>query len=212
MRAAPEESLAFLRQALDDRSRARSGVRRGRSTSTSPTASFTATATGDALGYLERGLELVPPARLTPQRMGDARGDDAIRCYMLGRWDEALASAGEIPEDRLHDTVTLSVLSALTRDPHPSRQPGRGSSRPVAATAAESSDVQDEALVRRRRVRPCCMAEGRLEEALAAGLESLGSLQGRRDLGSRIQQVKQGWLHARRGSARARQARSRPRS
>jgi tetratricopeptide (TPR) repeat protein len=153
----------------------------------------------DALGYLEQGLEF---ARRRGSRPGE-RGTLAemtYPLYMLGRWDEALALAAEIPEDRLQESVTLSLLSSLT-EIHIHRGKPAEARRILSLFPAESSDVQEQSAYIAARA-AVLHGEGRLEEALAAGFESVRS---HRRFVSRAevtaatlsdQQVKQGLLHA----------------
>ncbi len=67
----------------------------------------------DALGYLQRGLELARRRGSRPSEWAQL-AETTYPLYMLGRWDEALAAAAQIPEDRLQEQVTLSLLSSVT--------------------------------------------------------------------------------------------------
>ena len=68
----------------------------------------------DALGYLEQGLAL---SRRRGNRVGEwaTLAETTFPLLMLGRWDEALERAGEIPEDRLQETTTLSLLESVVQ-------------------------------------------------------------------------------------------------
>ena len=66
----------------------------------------------NALSYLQHGLEFV---RRRGSRLNEwaTLAESTYPLYMLGRWDEALAAAALIPEDRLQESVTLSLLSSV---------------------------------------------------------------------------------------------------
>ena len=146
-----------------------------------------------ALGYLQQGLELARRRGSRPSEWGTL-AEMTYPLYMLGRWDEALASAAQIPEDRLQDTVTLSVLSSVT-EIHIHRGDPVEARRILSLYPAESSDVQERSSYVAADA-AVLHGEGRLEEALAAGLESVESVQGSWASGFLYQQVKQGFLHA----------------
>ena len=76
----------------------------------------------DALGYLERELEL---ARRTGDRPNEwfAISESTYALYHLGRWDEALAAFAELPVELLPSGHTL--ISPLTADPADPPVPGR---------------------------------------------------------------------------------------
>ena len=67
-----------------------------------------------ALAYLEQGLAL---SRRRGNRLGEwaTLAETTFPLFMLGRWDEALERAREIPEDRLQETTTLSLLESVTQ-------------------------------------------------------------------------------------------------
>jgi hypothetical protein len=114
--------------------------------------------------------------------------------YMLGRWDEALAAAAQIPEDHLHETVTLSVLSSVTEIRNHRGEPEEAR-RVLSLYPATSSDVQEQGSYVAAHA-AVLRGEGRLEEALAAGLDSLDYGQVSETAVYSYQQVKQGFVHA----------------
>jgi class 3 adenylate cyclase/tetratricopeptide (TPR) repeat protein len=153
----------------------------------------------DALGYLEQALEFFRRRGSRPSERGTL-AEMTYPFYMLGRWDEALALAAEIPEDSLHESVTLSLLSSLT-EIHVHRGNPAEARRLLSLYPEESSDVQEQSSYIAAQA-AVLHGENSLEEALAAGLESLSSY---RSLATRpgvatvtfsSQQVKQGFLHA----------------
>jgi hypothetical protein len=89
--------------------------------------------------------------------------------FMLGRWDEALATFAEVPEDRLLDALTTSFLSSI-----PEIRIYRGDVAGACtlldayATHGESADLQDKTGYDATAT-AVARAEGRLEEALAVG-------------------------------------------
>jgi class 3 adenylate cyclase/tetratricopeptide (TPR) repeat protein len=129
----------------------------------------------DALEYLEQCLAL---ARRRGTRVGEwaTLAEMTWPLLMLGRWDEALERARQIPEDRLQDTVTLSLLESVVviriarGDPSEAR-------RILGLYPETSTDVQERNSVLAARA-SVLRAEGRLEDALGAALECLDSQPG----------------------------------
>ena len=144
----------------------------------------------DALGYLQEGLELARRRGSRPNEWG-VLAEMTYPLYMLGRWDEALATAAQIPEDHLHDTVTLSVLSSVTEIRIHRGEPEEAR-RVLSLYPSESSDVQEQISFVAGRA-AVLHGEGRLEEALAAGLECI---EGAKPSDFSLQQLKQGFVHA----------------
>jgi class 3 adenylate cyclase/tetratricopeptide (TPR) repeat protein len=147
----------------------------------------------DSLGYLEQMLD---HSRRTGNRRFEwfAVGEMTYALAMLGRWDEAFAQLGEIPDDQIGRTADVtSALSGLV-EAHLARGE-LDEARTFLARFDElgrSSDVQmrsgyaqAEASVR--------LAEGRPTEALAAAERALD---GRDALGTGAQDVKQAIRHA----------------
>ncbi|HVC86231.1 MAG TPA: adenylate/guanylate cyclase domain-containing protein [Gaiellaceae bacterium] len=147
----------------------------------------------DALEYLQSGLEVARRRGSRPSEWG-VLAEMTYPLYMVGRWDEALTAFTGIPEDRLQDTVTLSVLSAVT-EIHVHRGDPQEARRVLSLYPATSVDVQEESSYVAARA-AVLYGEGRFEEALATGVESLAAFQG--GLGSKFsyQHAKQGFLHA----------------
>jgi predicted ATPase/class 3 adenylate cyclase len=147
----------------------------------------------DALGYLDEALTF-------DRKMGHRRFEWATlaeRCYalmMLGRWDEVLAVRDEFTEEQLDSGgVILSLLQGAVEV-----YCGRGeldeARRLVSlfARLEDSSDLQDRgtylaAIAALRR------AEGRLDEALEAGVDTLTTVE---TMGPAFQGVKHGVVDA----------------
>jgi tetratricopeptide (TPR) repeat protein len=144
----------------------------------------------DCLGYIEEAL---PVAR----RIGDRRNEwfmlaeQSYVLSMLGRWDEALARAAELPAENIGvDIVTASLLTGvleihLRRGDLVAAQELLGRFDDLA----RSADVQMHGSVfaATSAVR---LAEGRMREALTAGEHAID---GRQTLGLGSQDVKQGY-------------------
>jgi class 3 adenylate cyclase/tetratricopeptide (TPR) repeat protein len=147
----------------------------------------------DALGYLQEALEF---SRRRGSRLGEwaTLAETTYPLYMLGRWDEALAAAALIPEDRLQEAVTLSLLASVTEIQIHRGNPAEAR-RVLSLYPETSSDVQEMSSIVAARA-AVLHGESRLEEALAAGLKSLDPIQGAEYSNFSNQQVKQGFLHA----------------
>jgi class 3 adenylate cyclase/tetratricopeptide (TPR) repeat protein len=147
----------------------------------------------DALSYLQDALTV---SRRRGSRLGEwaTLAETTYPLYMLGRWDEALAAAAQIPEDRLQDCVTLSVLTSVT-EIHIHRGAPEEARRVLSLYPETSPDVQEQAQYVAARA-AVLHGESRFEEALMAGLESLdfGAAANVTNFG--YQMVKQGFLHA----------------
>ena len=143
----------------------------------------------DALGYLQKALEL---SRRRGSRLAEwaTLAETTYPLYMLGRWDEAIATAAQIPEDRLQEAVTLSLLTSVI-EIHIHRGDPAEARRVLSLYPERSPDVQEQSSFIAARA-AVLHGEGRLEEALAAGLESVGAMAA----SFANQQVKQGFLHA----------------
>jgi hypothetical protein len=129
----------------------------------------------DALGYLEQGLAL---ARRRGNRLGEwaTLAESTFPLLMLGRWDEVLERAGEIPEDRLQETTTLSLLESVVQI-RIARGDVSEARRVLGLYPETSTDVQEQASVLGARA-GVLRAEGHLEEAVAAALACLERLAG----------------------------------
>jgi len=147
---------------------------------------------GDCLDYLERS---VPFTRRSGDRRGEwfALSERSYALSMLGRWDEAVARAAELPDERLGvDIGLLSVLTGLL-EIHLRRGELMQAQELLARfeELGRSDDVQTHGSVfgATSAVR---LAEGRLREALAAAERAID---GRLTLGLGSQDVKQGYRH-----------------
>ncbi len=193
MSGRPQERLAFLGQALEI-AREHDLEQLGTIYFNLSDAEFFRDRYENALGYLDQALA---ESRRRGSRAWEWSTFSEITypLFMLGRWDEALATAAEIPEDRLQDALTLSLLESVTQiriqrgDPAAAR-------RLVSLYPETSSDVQERVSVRVTTA-GVLLAEGRLEEALATALECVEPLPGATD-GSTFghQQGKEGVVYA----------------
>ena len=143
---------------------------------------------GESLGYLEQGLELA-------RRIGDRRrewfalAEMTYALTMLGRWDEALARLGDLPDEILGRPDVSSVLSGpLEVYLH------RGELAPARELLVRfeelrsASDVQSPAAYAAAEA-AVSLAEGRSEAALEAAERAVAT---RDALGVAAQDVKQG--------------------
>jgi class 3 adenylate cyclase/tetratricopeptide (TPR) repeat protein len=132
----------------------------------------------DALGYLELGLAL---SRRRGTRLGEwaTLAESTYPLLMLGRWDEALERAAQIPEDHLQETTTLSLLESVVQIRI--ARGDTGEARRVLELYPEtSSDMQERSSVLAARANVLA-AEGRREDALAAALDCLETQAGGTD-------------------------------
>src|SRR5581483_10014152 len=121
----------------------------------------------EALGYLDQGLAL---ARRRGHRLGEwaTLAESTFPLMMLGRWDEALERAREIPEDRLRETTTLGLLESSVQI-NIARGDVAEARRVLDLYPATSQDVQERATVLGARA-AVLRAEGRLEDAVDSGI------------------------------------------
>jgi class 3 adenylate cyclase/tetratricopeptide (TPR) repeat protein len=147
----------------------------------------------ESLGYLEQGLEL-------GRRIGDrgrewfALSEMSYALYMLGRWDEALGSLDEIPDEQFGvDTTLTSMLTGVLE-----LRLHRGElaeARRILAVQAElgrSGDMQTRAGYNAATA-AVRLAESKARDALA---EAERAIEARAAIGIGAQDVKQGFLHA----------------
>ena len=147
----------------------------------------------EALAYLQADLAIV---RRRGSRPGEwsVLAESTYPLYMLGRWEEALATAAEVPEDKLSTTVTMSLLASVLEIHIHRGNPG--AARRVFSLfthLAGATDVQerggylagDAAVLR---------AEGHLADALTKGVASVEL--SRAAFGNSTQTVKQGLVEA----------------
>ena len=144
----------------------------------------------DCLDYLEQSL---PFTRRAGDRRGEwfATSEQSYALTMLGRWDEALARAAELPAERLGvDTNLLSVLTGpLEIHLHRGNLVAAQELLARYEEIGRSDDVQTHGSVygATSAVR---LVEGRLRESLAAAERAI---EGRLTLGLGSQDVKQGY-------------------
>ncbi len=145
----------------------------------------------DALGYLESALTLSRRRGNRPHERATL-AESTYPLYMLGRWDECLATAAEIPEDRLNESVTLSLLSSVV-EIHIARGNAPEARRLLGLYPADSPDLQERTSVAAADT-AVLHAEGRLEEALMAALKTFDMLGEMAAIS--YQQAKQAFWHA----------------
>jgi class 3 adenylate cyclase/tetratricopeptide (TPR) repeat protein len=147
----------------------------------------------DALTYLADALAI---ARRRGSRTGEwgVVSETSYPLFMLGRWDEALATFAEVPEERLLDGLTLSFLSAVLEV-----RVHRGEEAEAARLLShyeplrESADLQNRMMILAAYA-AVARAEGRLDDALRIGIEA--SEISRRRGQNASQAIKQGLVEA----------------
>jgi tetratricopeptide (TPR) repeat protein len=114
--------------------------------------------------------------------------------YRLGRWDEALASVQEIPEEHLHDATTASILSGIV-EVHLHRGDLGAARRILSLFSAYegSTEVQDRACYLGAAA-AVLRGEARHADAVAAGMEAVELAEA--SLGLDFQGLKQGLVEA----------------
>ena len=147
----------------------------------------------DALGYLREGLELARRRGSRPHEWM-ILAETTYPLYRLGRWQEALDTAAQIPEDRLRDSTTLSLLSGVLEiHLHRGRLDEARALLEVYAAFESAADIQDRSIYLTAKA-ASARAEGRLAEAAALGRE--GAELARGAFGAGSQAVKQGLVEA----------------
>ena len=147
----------------------------------------------DALAYLEETLELARRRGARPAEWG-VLAEQTYPLVMLGRWEEALALAAEIPEDRLSQATTLGLLdSALVIRVERGETAEARRLLSLFAFIEGSTDRQEQAayLAAQAAVH---RAEGRLAEAVEAGSEAAEL--SRTSFGVGSQTAKKGFVQA----------------
>jgi len=125
----------------------------------------------EALSYLEDGLAV---ARRRGSRPGEwsVLGEMTYPLFMQGRWDEALALFDQVPEERLHEGTTESFLSTVT-DIHVARGEVERAAHVLSLYAPyETSENRQRRSMYLAGAATVARAEGRLEQAIAHGLEA----------------------------------------
>jgi len=125
----------------------------------------------DALTFLADALAI---ARRRGSRTGEwgVLSETSYSLFMLGRWEEMFAAFREVPEGRILDALTLSFLGSVLE-----AQVHRGEIGEAARLLSlfeplrHSSDVQNRMMIVAAAA-TVARAEGRLEEALRAGVEA----------------------------------------
>jgi tetratricopeptide (TPR) repeat protein len=123
----------------------------------------------EAQGYLSDTLAIT---RRLGSRMGEwsTLAETTYPLFMLGRWDEALATFAEVPEDRRLDALTTSFLSSVP-EIRINRGDVDGARRllEIYVGHGSSPDLQDRTGYEAASA-AVARAEGRLEDALALGV------------------------------------------
>jgi class 3 adenylate cyclase/tetratricopeptide (TPR) repeat protein len=145
----------------------------------------------DALGYLESAINLSRRRGSRPHERATL-AESTYALYMLGRWDECLATAAQIPEDRLNESVTLGLLSSVV-EIHIARGNTAEARRVRGLYPAESPDVQERISFAAADT-AVLHAEGSFEEALVAGLKTFDMFGEMAAIS--YQQAKQAFWHA----------------
>ena len=192
-RGHPEEALAYMRQGLAIALEHEDWERAYNLYVNLSDLSFHRDRYEEALGYLRDNLEIV-------RRRGSRPGEWSVLAemtyplYMLGRWDDALTTAAEVPEDRLADALTMSLLaSVLEIRIHRGDADEARRLLSLFAHTKHASDVQDRAGYL-GGLAATLRAEGRFAEALTAGVEATEL--SRASFGVGTQTVKQGLVEA----------------
>jgi class 3 adenylate cyclase/tetratricopeptide (TPR) repeat protein len=147
----------------------------------------------DAFAYLENALAVT-------RRTGDVLGGWSVTSettyplYMLGRWDEALAAAAEVPEEQIERGGMLLSLLSSTLEIHAHRGELEEARRQLSLFdgLSSSSDRQDQAGLAGAQA-AVALAEGRYADALEAGVHAV-EVTG--PYGITHQCAKQGFVHA----------------
>ena len=147
----------------------------------------------DALGYLRAALEIVRRRGFRPWEWS-VLAEMTYPLYMLGRWDEALATAAEVPEEKLSDALTMSLLASVL-EIHVHRGDPAEARRVLSLFGhlEDAGDVQDRAGYLGASA-VVLRAEGRLAEALTAGVNAAEL--SKASFGIATQTVKQGLVEA----------------
>jgi tetratricopeptide (TPR) repeat protein len=147
----------------------------------------------EALDYLEDALASARRRGSRPHEWA-VLAEMTYPLTMLGRWDEALELAAEIPEDRLQESVTLSLLSGPL-EIHLQRGRVEEARRLLSLYPERSPDVQEQSSYDAARI-AVLEGEGRSEEALAAAVVALDPAHGPETSLLGYQQGKQILVHA----------------
>jgi tetratricopeptide (TPR) repeat protein len=148
----------------------------------------------DALAYLDETLELARRRGSRPAEWS-VLAEHTYPLAMLGRWDDAVTLAAEIPEDRFSHATTLSLLDSVLvirlqrGDVAEARR-----LLSLFAYLEESSVEQQDRAASLAAQAVMHRAEGRLAEAVEAGVEAAEI--SRASFGAGSQTVKQGLVQA----------------
>jgi len=147
----------------------------------------------DALGYLEGALAI---ARRRGSRASEwgVLSETTYPLFMRGRWDEAFERSREVPEERLLEALTLSLLSAVLEI-----SIRRGDVAAARALLARYEPFRGSADLQNRScflAASACVAraEGRLDEAIRDGTEAVAV--SRTAMNESSQPLKQGIVEA----------------
>jgi tetratricopeptide (TPR) repeat protein len=192
-RGRPEESAAFLEHGLEFALEHEVWEQTGRIYFHLSDRSFHRDRYEKALGYLAQALEI---SRRRGRRTAEWANlaETTYPLYMLGRWDEAVATFEQLPEDKLLTGTTISLLDSVLQIALARGNPDEA--RRILGLYAEletSADVQDRSSYLGAAA-AIARSEGRLEDAAAFGLEAIDI--SKNAFGAGSQGVKQGTVQA----------------
>ncbi len=122
----PEESVAFLEQALAIGAGARAGATLERLLLHPLRPRVPPRSLRGGPRSPRGGARARRAARALARTSGACLAETTYALYMLGRWDDALSAGAGIPEERLEEAVTLSLLRLLLEIQLAPRRAGRG--------------------------------------------------------------------------------------
>jgi class 3 adenylate cyclase len=189
----PEEGLAYLKHGLTIARERELWERAVNLLFNLSDVSFQRDRYADALAYLDETLEIVRRRGARAAEWG-ILAEQTYALVMLGRWDEALALAAEIPEDRLSHATTLSLLdSALVIRLERGDTAEARRLLSLFAFLEGAADRQGQAAYLAAHA-VVYRAEGRFAEAVEAGVEAAELSRASFGVGSQI--AKQGLVQA----------------
>jgi tetratricopeptide (TPR) repeat protein len=189
----PEQSIALLKQSLAIAREHDLHEREFNALFNLSDFSFARDRYEDALTYLSDGLELARRRGSRPFEWS-ALAETTYPLYMLGRWDDALRAFGEIPEGRLRDGNTGSVMSSvLAIHLHRGDVAAASSLLALFEDAEASPDLQDRTMYL-GALAGIHRFEGRHHDAITLGVEA--SRLARTSASEAAQAIKQGLVEA----------------
>ncbi len=192
-RGHPEESFALLKQALEIAVANDLHERAVTAYFNLSDRSFRRDDYASALGYLDRALEL---NRLVGSRVGEwsVLAESAYALFMTGRWDESIEVLEDVAEEQIGSgAMFLSLLTSVLEVRLSRGELEQAQQLFSLFSRLESSvDIQEQGVYAGGKA-ALRRAEGRLDEALEAGLAAADTAE---TLGAAHQAVKQGLVEA----------------